>query len=137
MKQITKKFLFLLVILIGVAACGKDEPPIGIWEEMKWEEPGGLTKVDGIYIVPVSGGTYKFTCKNYKPWIAEIFDYYDQTMGVWVDRSYEGTWYSVKCEGNDVTFTFRPLADDGDIHDVLVTLTAGDIFDRFRFIQRP
>lgn len=34
MKQITKKLLFLLVILIGVAACSKDEP-IGKWDKMK------------------------------------------------------------------------------------------------------
>ena len=136
MKQLIKTFVLLLVLLVGVASCGKDEPD-GMWEKMKWEEPSGLTKGgDGIYLVPASGGTFKFTCKNYQPWIAQISDYYELTSAQDVS-SYQGSWYSVNCVKSEVTFTFRPLTDEDDTRELMVTLTAGDIFDYFKFIQRP
>ena len=139
MKQMTKTLLLLFVLLIGAAACSKDEPD-GKWAKMKWEEPAGITKVDGVYVIPASGGTYKFTCKNYKPWIShivEVSEEYEQIATLNDVHNCEGSWYSVKCEGNDVTVTFKPRPTDDYNHALQVTLTAGDIFDYFSFIQNP
>ena len=136
MKQMTKTLLLMLVLLIGATACGKDEPDDKS-AQMEWQEPAGITRVDGIYVIPASGGTYKFTCKNYKPWIEQIVDYYELTSVAQGVSFYQGSWYSVNCDGNDVTFSFRQLMGEDDSHDIMVTLTAGNISDRFRFVQHP
>lgn len=135
MKRYLKIAVLLMTVLIGVASCDKEEL-VGNWPKMEWEKPAGIIDMDGVYVVPASGGTYKFTCKNYNPWISDIIE---ASMDYVLNDSHncEGSWFSVKCEGKDVTFTFKPRPADDYNHALYVLLTAGDIFDYFAFIQNP
>ena len=133
MKKVLRTALLLLVVLVGVSSCGKDEPD-GKWENMKWEDLSGLTKENGVYIVPATGGAYTFKCKNYKPWIDHC-EYGLYEMTVYTPMLVYNDWFEVKCDGNDVIVTFQPL-EEADVRHLNVVLTAGDIFDYFYFEQR-
>lgn len=124
----------LLVVLAGVASCVKDEPD-GKWDNMKWNEPSALTKENGAYIVPANGGTYIFECKNYTPWIDHCESgFYD--MLVSSSTYVYSEWFEVIVEGKNVIITFQPLEDETGARQLTVVITAGDIFDTFRFTQR-
>lgn len=127
--------LLLCAVFILLIGCG-DEPD-GKWAKMKWEVPSNLTKTEGIYMVPASGGTFVLTCKNYKPWIEGITDcsVLDNPNVITDVHNWEGTWYSVNCNQNEVTFKFDPLSAEEDSRELQVALTAGDIFDYFSFRQ--
>ena len=134
MKQLARIILLLFAIIFMVASCG-DEPD-GKWDKMKWEDLSGLTQENGIYIVPATGGTYTFKCQNYKPWIDHCeYDYHE--MVLYSPTLVYCDWFEVQCENNDVTVTFGPLDDLTKPRQLTVVLTAGDIFDYFRFEQRP
>jgi hypothetical protein len=139
MKRLLIVTLMLMALLFGVASCDKDEPD-GKWPKMQWEVPDGIVDLGGAYVVPASGATYKFTCTNYKPWIANIVEAVEDTVQMATLNDFyfcEGSWYCVKCTGNDVIVTFKPRPADDYNHILMVTLTAGDIFDYFAFIQNP
>ena len=134
MKQILRISILLLVVLAGVASCGKDEPD-GKWDDMKWNVPSALTKENGVYIVPANGGTYTFECKNYTPWIDHCeSNFYDMVVSSTTYAYSE--WFEVIVEGKNVIITFQPLEDDTEARQLTVVVTAGDIFDSFKFTQR-
>lgn len=135
MKRCLKVAVLLMAVLIGVASCGKDEPD-GKWAKMKWEDKSGLAKVNGVYIVPASGGTYTFTCQNYKPWI-DYCNYGFYEMAVSSSTHVIGEWFEVECVDHDVIVTFQPLDDLSKSRSLTVVMTAGDIFDQLVFEQRP
>lgn len=127
--------LLLCAVFLILVGCG-DEPD-GKWAKMKWKVPSDLTKTEGIFMVPASGGTFVFTCKNYKPWICGIIDNngLDYPIDITDVHNCEGAWFAVNCNQNDVTFSFDPLSAEEDSRGLQVTLTAGDIFDYFTFRQ--
>lgn len=130
MKQLPIFCILLIIILISVSSCG-DEPD-GKWGKMKWKVPADITCVDNVYIIPANGGSFKFTCKNYKPWIAQ----FDHNVMMFSDlHRVDGSWFQIKCEENDVIFTFQPMTDEDETRELMVVLSAGDIFDRFYFRQ--
>ena len=136
MKMRKLSFLLLCVTFsVFLVGCGGDEPD-GIWAKMQWDVPSGLSQVDGVYMIPSSGGTYKFTCKNYKPWIELVLEYNMLPAPIADFHFCEGEWYSVTCDNYDVIITFQRLGnDDEESRDLKVELTAGDIFDYFTFRQ--
>jgi hypothetical protein len=122
-----------MVVLVGVASCGKDEL-VGQWDIMEWNDISGLTKVNGVYMVPAAGGTYTFECKNYKPWISLCgYGFYDMTVSSHTHVYSE--WFEVIIDGNKMTVTFQPLEEEARHLEIVVT--AGDIFDYFYFEQHP
>ena len=82
--------------MAGVASCGDDEPPIGIWEIMKWNDLSVLSKENGVYIIPAAGGTYTFECKNYSPWISHCYTGYDDVVVSSFTHVYN-EWFDVLC----------------------------------------
>lgn len=135
MKQITKMLLVLLV-LATATSCGKDEPD-GQLDEMKWNAPTDLVKVlDGVYKVPLSGGTYTFICENYEPKVESINESGSnisyETHGY--EHSIDGVWCSVKCKKKKVTITFSPTTED-EPHVFDIGFTAGDLTYYLHFLQ--
>lgn len=113
------------------------------WEKNNYEE--ALTPSFGKAIgVPKSGGTYTFKCKNYKNfWI----EYVNESVGdktiknvpSYDDKPYsevKGSYTSSKVEGNTLTVTFAPN-ETQDGRYVRVAVSAGDIFDKIMFVQKP
>ena len=96
--------------------------------------------------VPKSGGTYTFKCKNYKNfWI----EYVNESVGdktktiinvpAYDDKLYsevKGSYTSSKVEGNTLTVIFAPN-ETQDGRYVRVAVSAGDIFDKIMFVQKP
>jgi hypothetical protein len=133
MKKIFGTIVLLLAVMASVASCG-DEPD-GKWEKMKWNDLSGLTKEDGIYIVPATGGTYTFECKNYNPWIDHCSSGYNDVVVSSYTHVYN-EWFDVLCNNKNVIVTIAPLTSTS-ARQLTVELTAGDIFDSFKFEQRP
>lgn len=133
-----KTLSILLLVLIAATSCSKDEPD-GKWDEMEWKVPSGIVQLDdGVFRVPVSGGSFTFTCENYEPWIVSITEHKEDTSVEYVMRknehAFEGEWYSVNCAKKNVTFTFNPLSEGG-VRALEITFTAGDIFCTFMLVQ--
>ena len=142
MKRITGT-LILLMTLVCLVSCS-DEPD-GKWDKMKWDDKSGLIMENGIYLVPASGGTYTFKCKNYKHiWIAGIMDNNEHVFppfcGTGMNEkdflSYPGEWFEVNCNKMDLTISVQPLDNGTAFKNLTVTVTAGDIFDTFSFMQQ-
>lgn len=134
MKERAKTLLLLLVLLVGVTACGSDEPD-GKWAKMKWENVVNLQKVNGVFVIPEGGGSFTFECKNYNPWLADvIINGVHQDMGEnW--KEYKNDWLEVKAVDKKIIFTFDKIGESMTTRRVEIVVTAGDIFDYFSFQQ--
>lgn len=134
MKKMCKALLLLFVLLVGVASCG-DEPD-GKWAKMKWEPDNNLTKVNDYYVIPEDGGAFTFVCKNYNPWLAEVIvnNEHQDISNHW--KEFKNDWLGVMVVDNKVIFTFEKIDDPMSARGVEIVVTAGDIFDRFRFWQQ-
>ena len=144
-----KKRLFATIVLftciLSLTSCSKDD---GDWDAMKWEKNNYeevLTPSFGKAIgVPKLGGTYTFKCKNYKNfWIEyvneQVGDKTIKNVPAIDDKPYsevKGSYTSSKVEGNTLTVTFAPN-ETQDGRYVRVEVSAGDIFDKIIFVQKP
>lgn len=104
---------------------------------MKWKAPSELVQIqEGVYQVPLSGGTYTFICENYEPWVVSLHE-----SGPYITHdtpgpsdAINGEWCSVKCEKKKVTITFSPTTEEAP-HEFEVGFTAGDVFYYLHFLQ--
>lgn len=106
----------------------------GDWDAMKWRAMDGRKTEKGVYIVGAAADTLRFTCKNYRgPWLSDVLEdgSYLQVTDL---HSIQGTHFSATVEGNKLTVVF-PENTSKDAHSVTLTVTAGDIFYDFRFLQ--
>ena len=137
MKQLSKFFILLFVVLLGFSSCGKDEP-VGIWAKMKWTNVNNLMNINGDYFLPEVGGTYTFLCRNYdQPWISSVtVDGVQQMLDNENRLEYNGEWCSVRFEGNKLIIDAQPLPTSVDSRNIILEVTAGDIFDHLVFVQK-
>ena len=135
MKQVLRTIVLLFVVMAVATSCCREEPD-GKWEKMKWNDLSGLTKENGVYIVPDTGGTYTFECKNYTPWIDHCDSGYNDVVVSSFTHVYN-EWFDVNVDSKKVIVTFQPLEDGIQTRQLTLSVTGGDIFDHFRFQQRP
>ena len=139
MKKATILLIIFLATLASLASCSSNEPD-GKWDKMKWKDLSGLSKENGVYIVPADGGTYAFECTNYSsPWLSGILDngeYVYPSLGHEDFHSFTGDWFNVVCDHATVTITIQPLDGTTASRSLSVGVTAGDIFDSIDFVQR-
>lgn len=142
-----KYILTAISAALFLTACNDKD---GDWDPMKWEKASYASiKIDGKkYIeVPRQGGTYTFSCKNYQGFLLSAFNITtysdDSTMEKQqYNNSFGNDWNSqhmsidgctVDVDGNTMTVNF----DNSEAHRIYeVDITAGDIFDTFRFVQQ-
>ena len=138
MKKTAKMLLLVLLVIVTATSCGKDEPLLGVWPPMKWKAPSDLVQIqEGVYQVPLSGGTYTFICENYAPRIVSLHEsgpYLTYDTPCLGDTIY-GEWCNVKCVNKYLTITFSPTTEE-DPHEFEVILQSGDAFYQFLFYQR-
>ncbi len=147
-----KKIICLVFALLLLSACEFSRLD-GDWDEMEWKKTSYQTIKDDYYgfssmyyHVPAEGGTYVFHCKNYKGiWLndcefvqdGESSHSYDDREyyadGITDYNHYENKWCSVAAEGDSLKVVFQP--NEEGVRKAMVTVTAGDIFDLFRFRQ--
>lgn len=138
MKKTAEMLLLVLLVIVTATSCGKDEPLLGVWPPMKWKAPSDLVQIqEGVYQVPLSGGTYTFICENYEPWIILLHESGPNVSYETSGRqpSIEGEWCSVKCEKEKATITFSPTTEDAP-HEFEIVFTCGDAFYEMHFLQR-
>ena len=138
MKKTVKTMLLVLLVIVTATSCGKDERMLGDWPPMKWKAPSDLVQIqEGVYQVPLSGGTYTFICENYAPRIVSLHEsgpYLTYDTPCLGDTIY-GEWCNVKCVNKYLTITFSPTTEE-DPHEFEVILQSGDAFYQFLFYQR-
>jgi len=132
--KIRRDFFILCTILLSLVACSKESKD-GEWDPMIWKAETTVSQTsDGIYHVSDHGETLVFTCRNYsRPWISNAL----------IDREYLDTddfhtmttsWLKIRMTDNKLTVVFEAntTADEKTLQ---LTVTAGDIFKTFRFLQ--
>ena len=148
-----KIFIISLTTLLATAAtlssCTSKD---GDWDSMIWKTEVKSMKKDGVkyVLVPQTGGTYEYTCRNYKsfwpevviestemptgnPWqFEDLYDIYQRKDDNFYNISSPSTEVSVK--DAKLTITVKPN-DTGKTRYIMVTVSAGDIFDKFIYRQ--
>lgn len=133
------KKIVLLASLIGAlsfTSCSDDD---GDWTPMKWKT-SVIKEKDGSIIVPSQGGSYIFVCTNYKsPWTSSIGEYVNgkiEYAGQMYNDSKDivTSYLTAQWKDNTLTVTVTPNTT-GKERTMIVTATAGDIFDTFTFKQ--
>lgn len=139
----TKQFILSILALgmAGLLAACSDED--GKWDSMKWKTGVKTVKdAKGSYVsVPKEGGTYTFTSKNYPGfWFSDAMESQDgQIQSYYPDKGntyYHMTtsWAQMDREGKDLIVRIQPNTGTSG-RTLTVSVTAGDIFDSFRFVQ--
>lgn len=131
-KKISGILLMALLIVAGLTACSDDD---GDWNPMKWKTDVKMAK-GHVVSVPVDGGTYQFTCKNYGSfWFSGIYE-----DGIYVEEGYYdanliiGKWSRMTADKRVLTVEISPN-DSGKQRTVEGGVTVGDAFDDFTFNQ--
>ena len=126
-----------LLSSIALSSCSKDD---GDWDPMKWRTEVKTVKDNGTRLVqvPSKGGTYVYKCRNYNGfWLSDIKETEDGSTKVHynTDRHYFSSPVTdVNITGNTLTVTIKPNETKKTRY-VEVTVTAGDIFDTFKYKQ--
>ena len=134
--KIWRIILVMLFAVLAFNSCSEEKD--GDWDPMVWKAEVPVQITDGVYIVSDAGGEFTFSCRNYSgPWIEiatsngqyfypprESNDYHTITTD-WFKAEISGNKLKVVFEAND-TAVERPLQ---------LTVTAGDIFETFKFKQ--
>lgn len=135
----TKRLLITFASAFVLISCSDKEDLIGDWAPMEWEAEQLLyTYLDnGAYAISGKGDTVSFVCSNYD--------------GIWFDGftinklpivpefENEGhtrmkcPWFSASLDGNKLTVIFA--TDTVSTRQMEITVTAGDIFYYFDFMQ--
>lgn len=139
MKRLSIIFILLISLLMGVASCGGDEEPIGSWERMKWTNVNNLMNIQGVYYLPVEGGSYTFLCRNYShPWINSVTVNGITLVPDIIENRIEfnGEWFTAKFEDNKLIITADALPQSVSSRNFTILVTAGDIGDSFEFAQQ-
>lgn len=129
------RFAFAMIVVLVLASCDKID---GDWSPMKWKAEVPVQTADNIYKVPAAGNEFTFSCKNYSsPWIEEAVSngnyYYPPRKG----NNYHvitTDWFKVEISGNKLKVVFE-TNETGEERPLHLTVTAGDIFYTFRFMQ--
>lgn len=137
----------VLLAALALTACEDIfESRDGDWTPMKWSHPKYETVKDGgstYYWVPVEGGDFGFRCKNYTPWLSsdhtfQIGDvvwhsYLESAVDTDPWHRYANSWCEVVAVEDSVKVHFEP--NTGATRKASISVTAGDIFDGFSFMQ--
>lgn len=130
----------VLASSLTLVSCSKDD---GDWDPMRWKTEVKTVKDEGTRFVqvPAEGGTYVYMCKNYKGfWLSDITEEQNGIKKVY-NQEYSTDRYNcsspaanVSIAGNTLTVTIKPNTTK-ETRYVAVEVTAGDIFDTFKYKQ--
>ena len=126
--------------MLFLASCSSDYPdyPVGKWDPMVWKAEVPVQITDGVYCVSNTGGEFVFSCLNYSsPWISSAEsngEHYYPPIESKDRRTIKTDWFKAEVSGNKlkVVFYANETEEGRPLH---LTVTAGDIFDTFRFKQ--
>lgn len=133
-----KKYLLLLLLSLFVfTSCSDDDDE---WDPVQWKSDLTFNEAREAH-VDANGGTYLFTCTNYKvvSLISLQEDYGYDTIGNyypadWQTNTVTGEWSKGEVKGVTMTITISKN-ESGKDRFLTVTTESGDAFGVFRIIQ--
>lgn len=124
--------LYIILSMLAYSSCRSED---GDWELMKWKTDADIKK--GTVDVPVDGGTYVFTCKNYNLfWLSSVLEN-ERSINIDIDKGKyaTGEWSCISIAKNVMTVTISK--NNNSFERILtVDMTAGDVFSSFTFRQK-
>ena len=129
--------VFMMLSAVFLASCSSDEPD-GKWDPMIWKTEVPTQATKSVYTVSATGSEITFLCRNYSsPWIANAVsegEYYYPPREANNYHTITADWFKAEIKGNllKVTFEGNETAKERPLE---LTVTAGDIFHTFKFIQ--
>ena len=130
------RIAIVLFVAVSLVSCSSDDPD-GKWASMIWKAEVPVQITDGIYVVPAKGSVLTFSCRNYSPWIAEAVSGEEHFFPLRESNNYHSIttdWLKVEINKNKLNVTFESN-DSAEERPLKLTVTAGDIFYTFYFIQ--
>lgn len=142
-------FAALMSAAATLSSCSRED---GDWDPMEWRTGVRNVKEDGmrLVVVPQTGGTYEYTCRNYKSfWLEYVIETTEKPTGnLWQFNGLYNTYRhedtnplhisspatEVNANDNKLSISVKPN-DTGKTRYIMVTVTAGDIFDQFIYRQ--
>lgn len=125
---------------VTLSSCSKDD---GDWDPMKWRTETKTVKEEGTRLVqvPAEGGTYVYKCRNYNSfWLSDITEEENSNVKHYYRENFTDMYNcslpfsDTSITGNTLTITIKPNETKKTRY-VAVTVTAGDIFDTFKYKQ--
>lgn len=137
----TKKIWVLPLLLLNffvLASCSFSKLD-GDWDAMEWKEEVEVQKINGAYMVPPSGTSLSFTCRNYSQyWFSDAKEDGQEIAPPWINHLdyglIYGDYFRAEIHGNKLSIVFEPN-EGAHTRNINITVTAGDIFYTFKFIQ--
>ena len=131
------RIAFAMLAAFSLASCSSDDPD-GKWDSMAWEAEVSVQKTDGVYAVPANGTEFTFSCQNYSsPWIENAVsngkNYYPPREANDY-HTISADWFKAEMSGNKLTVVFE-ANETAAARPLQLTVTAGDIFYTFKFMQ--
>jgi hypothetical protein len=122
--------------MLSITSCNGDD---GDWDDMKWKiETPSVRKTNGIIEVSENGGTYIFVCRNYSSfWFSNVSEDGIEVLPPYMDADYPIVFsenFRAEIHGNRMTVIFN-ANKTSQTRQFTIGVTAGDIFDTFKFKQ--
>lgn len=133
--KILRTIIVMAVAVLSFNSCGDD--PDGKWSPMIWKAEMPAETTDGVYTASADGAEFSFSCENYSsPWIGEAWfngEFFPplEANGY---RTVSTSWAKAEISGNKLKVVFE-ANETTERRQFYLTVTAGDIFYTFRFMQ--
>lgn len=136
MKILRVVFVMTLAAL-SLASCSSDTSD-GKWDPMVWEAEAPVQKTGSVYTAPADGTEFTFSCQNYSsPWIENALSngkYYYPPREANDYHTVSADWVKAEISGNKLKVVVE-ANDTAEERTLQLTVTAGDIFYTFNFMQ--
>ena len=128
---------FVMLSAVFLASCSSDDPE-GKWDPMIWKTEVPVQATNGVYTVSATGSEITFVCRNYSsPWIENAVsagEYHYPPREANDYHTITADWFKAEIKGNQLKVTFEDN-ETAKERPLELTVTAGDIFHTFKFIQ--
>ena len=125
-----------MLAVFSLASCSDD--PDGKWESMVWKAEVPVQTINGVYNVSATGNEFPFSCQNYSsPWIENAVSngvYYYPPREANDYHTITADWFRAEISGNKLKVVFE-ANETPEERPLQLTITAGDIFHTFKFMQ--
>ena len=108
--------------------------PMGVWKAMEWTSSDKIEKQNNIVLVevPAAKNTVELSCTNYNRfWISSVDG---KGIAETQREVMKGEFFNISCMGNQLLVSFE--GNTSAERSVDVTIQAGDIFSKIKFVQK-
>mgnify|MGYP002627554199 CR=1 FL=1 len=131
--------MFMMLTAFSLVSCSLASNELdGDWDPMEWKAEVPVQTTDGVYNVSATGAEFTFSCRNYsRPWMSTAMsngEYYYPPIESNDYYTISTDWFKAEISGNTLKVVFE-ANETSEERPLQLTVTAGDIFYRFKFKQ--